>query len=290
LREHRDKGNYFKSQVAPMLQCYENYFGPYPFSRDGYQLVESPFAGMEHQSAIAYGNAFQSGYGGMRMSNREYDYIVIHESGHEWWGNYVSCGDLADMWIHESFTTYGEALYFECLYGKKEGDEWLWKNRRFIENQRPIIGPYGVRYDGSKFDTDMYYKGAWVLQTLRSALGNDDLFFKTLKEIQKECHFKAVNADDILKVMNHTTGTDLTPFFTQYFRTAKIPLLQIKKIKRGKYGVRFLCEEKRFGMVMDFGNGRTLVGTEWKEINIKADKLKSDSDLLKYYLINIERL
>ena len=157
-----------------MLQCFEHWFGPYPWYRDGYQLIESPHLGMEHQSAVAYGNGYRNGYKGTDLSGTgwglTWDFIVIHESAHEWWGNSLTTADVADMWVHESFANYAESLYTECQYGAAAGATYVRGTRRLVKNDRPIVGTYGVNAEGSG---DMYYKGGNMLHTIRQVVGND---------------------------------------------------------------------------------------------------------------------
>jgi aminopeptidase N len=169
-----DKAEKQFEQVKPMMDCYYKYLGEYPFVRDGYKLVETPYLGMEHQSCIAYGNKYKNGYLGVNMSRTPYqfDYIIIHESAHEWWGNNITTNDIADMWIHEGFGTYTEALYIECLYGYDAYLEYINSEKSKVANDAPITGQYGVNNEGSG---DMYPKGALILHTLRNIINNDDL-------------------------------------------------------------------------------------------------------------------
>ena len=173
-------------QVKPMLRCFEYWFGPYPFYEDGYKLVESPHLGMEHQSAVAYGNGYQNGYRGMDLSGSgwgiKWDFIIVHESAHEWFANNITTKDIADMWVHESFANYSETLYTEWLFGKEAGNEYNYGIRRRIENDRPIIGPYGVNKEGSG---DMYYKGGNMLQTIRHAINDDEKFRNILRGLNQ---------------------------------------------------------------------------------------------------------
>ncbi|MEE9169529.1 MAG: M1 family metallopeptidase, partial [bacterium] len=174
-----DKAKKQFEQVKPMMACFEKFFGKYPFSNDVYKLVESPHLGMEHQSAVAYGNKFLQGYLGKASSEvgTKFDFIIVHESAHEWWGNSVTSKDIADMWIHESFGAYAEALYVECLFGYDEALEYVNGKKPGIGNARPIIGVYGVNNEGSK---DMYDKGQLFLNTLRHVIDNDSLWFETI--------------------------------------------------------------------------------------------------------------
>ncbi|MGL6267632.1 MAG: M1 family metallopeptidase, partial [Chitinophagaceae bacterium] len=160
LDYNMDKAQKQFKQADSMLHCFENWFGPYPFYEDGYKLVESPHLGMEHQSAVAYGNGYMNGYRGRDLSQTgwglKWDFIIVHESGHEWFGNNITSKDLADMWIHESFTNYSETIYTTCQSGLAAGNAYVRGTRELIENERPIVGKYGVNDEGSG---DMYYKG-----------------------------------------------------------------------------------------------------------------------------------
>jgi aminopeptidase N len=230
-------------QVHPMLTCYETYFGPYPFFKDGYAMVETPYWGMEHQGAIAYGNDY---------SNKiiDFDYIIIHESAHEWWGNNVSAKDHAEMWIHESFTTYSENLLVEYIYGYDMSIRYLNLNKSLIKNNEPIVGPLGVNYEGWE-DSDMYYKGAWILHTFRSVLNNDSLWFSILKGLQHDMALKTVTTADIIQYINKKTNQDFTNFFIQYLYSAKPPILEfyLEKHKKKFYlNYRWSNTDKNFKM------------------------------------------
>lgn len=238
----------FGRDVKPMIHCFEYWFGPYPFYEDGYKLVESSHLGMEHQSATAYGNHYVNGYyvGGNRgvdLSGTDWglkwDYIIIHESGHEWFGNSITSNDIADMWVHEGFTDYSEPLFVECMFGKKAGDEYTRGLRRNIDNDRPIIGPYGVNKEGSG---DMYAKGANMLHTIRQVIDNDDKFRSILHGIQKDFYHKTVDSKDIEKYMSQKSGKDLSKIFDQYLRTTKVPELEYQitreKGQKGGYAIK----------------------------------------------------
>lgn len=219
----------FGRDVKPMLQCFENWFGPYPFYEDGYKMVETSHLGMEHQSAVAYGNKFRNGYLGNDLSGtgwgNKWDYIIIHESGHEWFANNITTNDIADMWIHEGFTDYSEPLFVECQYGKKAGDEYCQGLRRNIQNDRPVIGDYGVNKEGS---SDMYAKGANLLHTIRQVINNDIVFKKILRGLNKEFYHKTVDSKDVESYISRQCGKDLSKIFDQYLRTIKIPVLEYK--------------------------------------------------------------
>jgi aminopeptidase N len=221
------------AQVKSMLGCFEGYFGKYPFPRDGYKLVESPHLGMEHQSAIAYGNGYRQGYRGSSSSRFGilFDFIIIHESAHEWWGNSVTSKDIADMWIHESFGAHAEALYVECNYGYAAMLEYVNSKKSQVGNRRPIIGPPNVNKAGSG---DMYPKGSLMLNTFRSVLDNDSLWFAVIRGIAESFKYRTVTTDDLLAYVRKTTGTDYTYFFDQYLRHAALPRLDVTLVVKGK--------------------------------------------------------
>lgn len=227
-----DKAKEQFKQVKPMFECFENVFGKYPFYRDGFKLVESPHLGMEHQSAVAYGNNYQNGYLGRGSSKYGilFDFIIVHETAHEWWGNSVTSKDIADMWVHESFGAYAEALYAECMWGYEAYLDYQNGKKYSIKNDRPIIGQYDVNSPGSR---DMYSKGSMVLHTLRSVVDNDSLWFEVLRGIQKTFAYKTITSEDIFDLIIEKTGKDLTSFFNQYFRHTNIPELQTSVITRG---------------------------------------------------------
>jgi aminopeptidase N len=219
----------FPPNVIPMLKCFENWFGPYPFYEDGYKLVETPHLGMEHQSGIAYGNRYRNGYLGTDLSGTgwgtKWDYIVVHESGHEWFGNNITTKDVADMWVHEGFTDYSETLFIECQYGKEAGNEYLQGIRSQIQNNSPIIGPYGVNKEGS---ADMYFKGANLIHTIRQIIGNDDTFKKILRGLNQDFYHQTVTTQVVEKYISQKSGKDLSKIFDQYLRTKNVPVLEYR--------------------------------------------------------------
>jgi len=227
LRYNKQKAQAQFEQVKPMLACYEKYFGKYPFYRDGYKLVETTYWGMEHQSCVAYGNHYHNNpYG--------FDFIIIHESAHEWWGNSLSCSDVADMWLHEAFATYAESLYLECTQNYQTAVKYLLMQRKNIHNKYPIIGPYNVNFQGTANDDDMYYKGTWMLQTFRHALNNDPLFFSILQGLQKKFKYSNTNTNEVIAFINKMADKDYTPFFNQYLQHASPPVLEYKLERQGK--------------------------------------------------------
>ncbi len=227
LPENLETAKAHFEQTKTMLSVFEKYFGKYPFYRDGFKLIESPHLGMEHQSAIAYGNGYQGGYLGRSASEvgRKFDFIIIHEAAHEWWGNSLTMSDNADLWIHESFAAYAEALYVEDVYGREESLEYINAKKRSVRNVAPIIGPYDLNQSGHP---DMYDKGQLVLNTLRSVLDDDDLWFSILLGLQRSYRYQNINADIVFDYINRSTGQNLNYFFDQYFRSAKLPVLELR--------------------------------------------------------------
>lgn len=216
-------------QVQQMLKCFEYWFGPYAFYEDGYKLVQSPHLGMEHQSAVAYGNKFRNGYLGMDLSSSgwglKWDYILIHESGHEWFGNNITTKDIADMWVHEGFTNYSETIYTDCLYGTKAGNEYQIGLGRSIRNDRPVIGFYDVNEEGSG---DMYYKGSSLVHIIRQLINDDEKFRQLLRGMNAQYWHQTVTSKEIEEYIIKKTGLDLAKIFDQYLRTADIPVLKYK--------------------------------------------------------------
>jgi len=225
LEYNLEKAKKHFEQVKPMLTCYENYFGKYPFWNDGFALVETPYLGMEHQSGIAYGNNYNRGYlGGMIPRDMDWDYIIIHESGHEWFGNAISVKDHCDMWIHEAFTTYMEALYVECRYSYADAVRYLESQRLFIRNLEPMVGPRDVNWDDWRA-SDHYFKGAWMLHTLRHAINDDEKWFGLLRGFYEKYKYKTCETDDFIRFTNEFLGKDFTRFFEQYLYYPGIPKL-----------------------------------------------------------------
>ena len=226
-------------QVPLMLKCFEDWFGPYPFYEDGYKLVEAPQLGMEHQSAIAYGNHFMNGYLGKDLSGTgwglKWDYVIVHESGHEWFGNSITTADIADMWVHEGFTDYSETIYTQCRYGDAAGDDYVIGLRKNIVNDIPIIGPYGVNQEGS---TDMYYKGANMIHTIRHVMANDSLFKAMLREMNRKFRHSITTSAEVEAFISRFSGHDLSTVFDQYLRTTNVPVLQWG-VRKGKLEVRW---------------------------------------------------
>ena len=295
LKYNYNKAKDHFQQVKPMLACFEKYFGPYPFYKDGYTLIETPYLGMEHQSAIAYGNNYLPGYNGNRqfISGLDFDYIIIHETGHEWWGNSITTNDIADMWIHEGFCTYSEVLYVECIYGHDIMLDYVNNQKRSVRNDKPIIGPYNVNKKGSN---DMYQKGSLMLHTLRSLIDNDSLWFLIIKGISEEFKYQIVDGAEIIDYINEKVDLDLYYFFQQYLYKSEIPTFEYKTQKKGReYTLLY-----RWNAIDDFNmNIKVNVGTkdilllpesEWKEyslgnVDIKSFKVRDD-----LFYVNVKKI
>ena len=249
------------AQVKPMLRCYETLLGPYPFPRDGFRLVEAPYLGMEHQSAIAYGNDYQRVYaGGMIPEDMDWDYLIVHESGHEYFGNALSVGDHAEMWLHESFTTYLEALYVECRYGADDYRRYLDGQRGFIANAEPLLGPLGVNFTAFA-DADYYFKGAWVLHTFRRAVG-DEAFLRLLREFYAEHAVGTVTTDDWLAAVAGRFGPWAVVFWEHYLNSPTLPVLHIGRgIDEGSTAAYFTGVPAGFTLPLRLDGERYVVGT-----------------------------
>ena len=229
LRDNLDKAKIHFQDVPRMLKAFEHWFGPYPFYKDSYKLVEAPYLGMEHQSSVTYGNGFKKGYLGTDLSGTgwglKFDFIIIHESGHEWFANNITYKDIADMWIHEGFTNYSESLFVEYYYGKQAGAEYVRGLRKGIENDKPIIGYYDVNNEGSG---DMYNKGGNMLHTLRQIVNDDQKWRTILRGLNSTFYHQTVTTKQIEDYLSKSVGLDLAPFFDQYLRDIRIPTFEYK--------------------------------------------------------------
>jgi aminopeptidase N len=253
LEIHLDTAKVQWQQVKPMLQCFEHWFGPYPWYQDGYKLVETPHLGMEHQSAVAYGNKFKNGYSGRDLSKTgwglKWDFIIVHESAHEWWGNNISAKDHADMWIHEGFANYSEGIYTECRDGKQAGAEYIIGSRSNIRNDTPIIGTYGVNREGSG---DMYYKGGSMLHMIRRLVDNDERWRSILRGLNTTFWHQTVTTKQVEDYITRRSGVALGKVFDQYLRTAMVPTLEYK-LGGGKLSYRWTNVVPGFAMPVDVG-------------------------------------
>jgi aminopeptidase N len=270
LKENLEKAKEQFKQVKPMLRAFEHWFGPYPFYEDGYKLVEAPYLGMEHQSSVTYGNGYQNGYKGQDWSKTghglKFDFIIIHESAHEWFANNITNYDVADMWIHEGFTAYAENLYLEYLFDKKAGSEYVRGTRTAIRNDRPIIGYYGVNKSGS---SDMYFKGANMLHTLRQIVNDDEKWRQILRGLNKEFYHQTVSTKQVESYLGQQIGRELKPFFDQYLRTTLVPSLEYRFIN-GILSYRWTNSVPDFNMpVLITLNGKELwlePTTQWQSL------------------------
>jgi aminopeptidase N len=246
-----DKAKKQFEQVKSMLMCYEHFFGSYPFINDGYKLVETPYYGMEHQSGIAYGNNYEN-------NDFNFDYIIIHESGHEYWGNSISINDLGELWVHESFTTYMESLYIEYFHGRNTAIEYIELQKEEISNQRPMLGPLEVNYD-NWMGTDIYYKGVWMLHSIRNTINDDSIWFELLKDTYQKFKYQTVTSNDIIHYMDANSDYDLKPIFNNFLTNENPPVLRVKeKRKKGRIELIYSWKDvkKDFNMPVDVRYGK----------------------------------
>ncbi|MBL7817066.1 MAG: M1 family metallopeptidase [Saprospiraceae bacterium] len=233
LPENLDKAKEQFKQVKLMLKAFEHWFGPYPFYEDGYKLVEVPYLGMEHQSSVTYGNRYTNGYLGTDLSRTgwglKWDFIIVHESGHEWFANNITYKDIADMWIHESFTNYSENLFTEYYHGKEAGSAYVIGTRRSIQNDKPIIGHYDVNNEGSG---DMYYKGGNMLHTIRQIVNDDDKWRAILRGLNQTFYHQTVTTKQIEDYVSKNANRDFSKVFDQYLRDTRIPVLEYRLTKK----------------------------------------------------------
>ncbi len=282
LKDNLEKAKEHFKDAPKMMKAFEHWFGPYPFYADSFKLVEVPYLGMEHQSSITYGNQYKKGYLGRDLSGTgwglKFDFIIIHEAGHEWFANNITDIDIADMWIHESFTNYSENLFLDYYYGKQASAEYVIGCRKNILNDRPIIGHYNVNNEGS---SDMYYKGANMLHTLRQLIEDDEKWRQILRGMNKTFYHQTVSTQQIEDFLSKETGIDLTEFFNQYLRTIKIPTLEYS-IKNKELKYRWINIVDNFDMpiqvIIDDKEQWLFPNAEWKTMPIKNKILKIDPD------------
>jgi len=298
LPNHLEKAKKQFEQVKPMLAIYEKYFGPYPFWNDGYALVETAYLGMEHQGAIAYGNHYKTGYDGRDYSGLglDFDYIIIHESGHEWWGNSVTCKDVADLWIHEGFCTYGESIYVEEMFGKKKAQDYIHAKKKNIGNKAPIQGTYGVNSEG---DGDMYNKSSLFLNTLRNVVNNDSLWFGMIHDFAAHT-FKCKNIDysDVVRYFETRSHKVLRPLFDQYLKHAEIPTLVYRIEDKNKFMKTIYYKWKadapnfqmRFYYNLNGKNDYATAGTNWQSFDVRIKKLKKFTIDQQRMYINVQKI
>jgi len=274
LRHHEEKARHHFAVTKDMLRCFEYWMGPYPFYEDGYKLVETPYLGMEHQSAIAYGNEYKMGYRGADRSGTGvgllFDYIIIHESGHEWFGNNITARDVADNWLHEGFTTYTEALFVECAFGKEKAYEFTRGEWRNIRNDRNIIGNYGVHNEGSG---DQYDKGAAVVHMIRTIINDDEKFRQLLRGLNRDFYHRIVTGEEVEDYISRFTGYNFKPLFDQYLRSTDIPRFEYY-IKKKELYFRFTNVAEGFTLPLTItGRKQTMTiypNAEWQHVNWKG--------------------
>lgn len=255
-------------QIKDMMECFEGFFGEYPFWRDGYALVETSYWGMEHQSAIAYGNKYQNNEFG-------FDFIIIHESAHEWFGNSLSVPDHGEMWVHEAFATYAEALYMEYLNGYDNSLQYLQSQRLMIQNKVPIMGPLGVNFDDWP-DSDMYMKGSWMLHTLRNAVADDEKWFRAIRGFTTEYRHQVLTTEEVIRFFNRALGADYSWLFIEYLYSPNMPRLEYKiegKKKKSSLSYRWRAHTADFQLPLSVTLGsqkvRIYPTTEWQSIEQK---------------------
>lgn len=258
-----------------MMKAFEHWFGPYPFYEDGFKLVQVPYLGMEHQSSVTYGNQFKKGYLGRDLSGTgwglKFDYIIIHEAGHEWFANNITYKDIADMWVHEGFTMYSESLFLEYYYGKKAASEYLIGLRKNISNNKPLVGPYDVNKPGSG---DMYNKGANLLHTIRQLVGNDEKWRQILRGLNKDFYHQTVTTAQIENYVSEKSGLDLKSIFDQYLRTAPIPIFEYEIIGKSlTYRYSDVVEGFQMPLRIFTGNKEKWLKptAEWKTEKLRGD-------------------
>ena len=293
LPQNLDKARKQFAQAKPMLEAFRSYFGEYPFEKDGFKLIEVPYAGMEHQSAVAYGNGFVNGYldrdwTGIGTSLK-FDFIIVHESGHEWFGNAVSAADVSDMWIHEGFTTYLESLYVERLFGHDEAIRYVNSYKAKVQNREPIITQRGIHRQPLQ---DMYFKGTLFLNTLRSVVDDDTAWWALLRELYQQFKYRNIMTEDVVRFFESQTGRSWTPIFDQYLRHPALPKLQLAFTEPGSMAYRWKTDERAFSMPVRVGRpgNWTLLDatTDWKvtKTALPKEEVEVATDL---YYIEVER-
>jgi len=286
LRENLEKAKVHFQDARRMMQAFEHWFGPYPFYEDGFKLVDAPYLGMEHQSSVTYGNGYQNGYRGRDLSGTswgmKFDFIIIHEAGHEWFANNITYKDVADMWIHESFTNYSESLYLDYYFGKEAGQAYVRGTRMNIANDSPIIGTYGLNKRGSG---DMYYKGGNLLNMIRQLLQDDEKWRLILRGLNKEFYHQTVTTEQVESYISTQVGWNLGKVFDQYLRDTRIPIFEYYQ-QGGEIQYRWINAVKDFDMPVDvLLNGKVVrlqTKTSWQKLEVgNLQELVVDPD---YYV------
>ncbi len=277
-------------QVPKMMEAFEHWLGPYPFYEDSFKLVEAPYLGMEHQSSVTYGNGYKNGYLGYDLSGTgqglKFDYIIIHEAGHEWFANNITNNDVAYGWIHEGFTCYAESLYLDYHFGKEAANQYVVGLRKNIQNDQPIIGEYGKNKEGGQ---DMYYKGSNILHTLRTVVNNDDLWRKTLRGLNKDFYHQTVSSKQIENYLQEKLDLDLSGFFDQYLREVRIPTFEYT-IEQNSMRYRFTNTVAHFKLPVRLSiNNKEITlstTTQWKTLGLPEANAKIEIPDSYYFKIN----
>ena len=279
LKDNLEKAKEQFKQAKMTLTAFEHWFGPYPFYEDRYKLIEAPYLGMEHQSSVTYGNKYRNGYLGTDLSGTgiglKFDFIIVHESGHEWFANNITNKDVADMWIHESFTAYSESLFIDYHFSTKEAEEYVIGTRRSIQNDKPLIGVYNVNQEGSG---DMYYKGANMLHTLRQIINDDDKWREILRGLNSEFYHQQVTTKQVEDYISSNANLDLEGFFDQYLRTIKIPVFEYK-IKKNKVCFKFTNTVDNFNIPVKVKINNKNV---WLNVSTKTNSQKITENIKSF--------
>ncbi len=287
LSDHLEKAKEHFKDAPKMMKAFEHWFGPYPFYEDSFKLIEVPYLGMEHQSSVTYGNQYKKGYLGKDLSGSgwglKFDFIIIHEAGHEWFANNITNKDIADMWIHESFTAYSENLFLDYYYGTKAAADYVIGTRANVKNDKPIIGVYGVNNEGSG---DMYYKGANMLHTLRQLIEDDEKWRQVLRGLNSTFYHQTVTTKQIEDYISEQSEIDLTAFFNQYLRDIRIPTLEYS-IKNGALKYRWIEIVAGFDMPVQIETGDETQWIypkeKWQTMPLTVSELKVDRN---FYVIS----
>ena len=292
LKDNLEKAIEHFKDAPKMMKAFEHWFGPYPFYKDGFKLVEVPYLGMEHQSSVTYGNHYMQGYLGNDLSGTgwglKFDFIIIHESGHEWFANNITYKDVADMWIHESFTAYSENLFLDYYYGKEASADYVIGTRNNIKNDKPIIGYYNVNKEGSG---DMYYKGANMLHTLRQLIEDDEKWRQILRGLNRTFYHQTVSTKQIEDYISKESGIDLTAFFNQYLRDTRIPTLEYK-IEKKELNYRWTNIVDNFDMPVQVSIDEKVQWlfpkTNWKTLPLDSKKTSFSID--RDFYVEVKKL
>lgn len=292
LKDNLDKAKEHFKDAPKMMTAFEYWFGPYPFYKDGFKLVEVPYLGMEHQSSVTYGNKYMKGYLGRDLSGTgwglKFDFIIIHESGHEWFANNITYKDIADMWIHEGFTAYSENLFVDYYFGKEASADYVIGTRQNIRNDRPIIGHYNVNKEGSG---DMYPKGANMLHTLRQLIEDDEKWRQILRGLNSTFYHQTVTTQQIEEYLSKETGIDLTAFFNQYLRTTEIPTLEYKMENVGlKYRWTHIVDQFDMPVLVTINDKEQWIfpTAQWK--NMPLESSKTDLVIDRNFYVDVNKL